>query len=192
MKEIRATLVQHIELLFGIIQAGFNVPADLPKTPGVQYVTCKGGTVPNVTVLSTLGLSRHELVSSGSGKSVRQELFVMFREGQENGITAGLLHQIAKDTLESNRAILRGDYVRRSGSLISGTNLVALYVTLPIYYPPEMWTCPTDEGEVVLCWMLPITEAEFRFLREQGWSKFEDRLNDAQFDLFDLHRPSLV
>jgi len=116
----------------------------------------------------------------------------MVKNGQPYESTAAVLHQIVNERMHTNRAVLRGEAIRKLGSPFPGKNFAALYNTLPIYYPSEMWTCPTDEGEVVLCWMLPITAAEWQFLSEKGWSKFESLLDQAPFDLFDLDRPSLL
>lgn len=185
-------LIQHMELLFGAIQGGFSISADLPETPGVQYVHCEGGSVANVRVISTLGLSRLEFESATSIKRIRQELFVMVKNGQPYDSIAAVLHQIVNERMHTNQAVLRGEAIRKLGSPFPGKNFSALYNTVPIYYPSEMWTCPTDEGEVVLCWMLPITAAEWQFLSEKGWLKFETLLDQAPFDLFDLDRPSLL
>ena len=192
MEDLTPNLIQHMELVFGEIQGGFTVPSELPTTPGVQYVEYKNGSVRNVTVISTLGLSRFELASSTSDKKIRQELFLMVKDGQPSGTTPAVLHQIVNERLHSNRAILRGEALRKTGCPFPQKDFVALYATLPIYYPTEMWTCQTDEGDVALCWMFPIRDKEWRYLSEKGWSEFESLLDQAQFDLFDLDRPSLV
>src|SRR5579883_582346 len=190
--EATPNLIQHIELLFGRIQRGFSVPRDLPETPGVQYVQCKGGAVRDVTVISTVGLSRFGLVSSRSDKRIRQELFVMLKDGQPCGSTPAVLHQIVEERLRSNRAILRGEAIKKAGVLFPSKNFVALFATLPVYYPTEMWTCQTEQGDVCLCWMLPITDSEWRFHQDKGWSKFESLLDQARYDLFDLNRHSVI
>jgi Suppressor of fused protein (SUFU) len=181
-----------MELLFGTIQAGFLMPEDLTPTPGVQYASCKEGIVPNVTVISTVGLSRFELASSTSEKTIRQELFMMFRDGEVPKNGAAVIHQIVAGHLYHRAAVLRGEVLRKEGVVFPDTNFVGLYATLPVYYPDKMWTCNVNGDDVILCWLLPITDQESRFISQNGWSKFEALLEEAQFDLFDLNRPNFV
>jgi len=185
-------LIEHMELCFGRIQHGFDAPTTGDAVDDVQFVECRGGFVRGVSVVSTLGLSRFALESSTSEKKIRQELFFMAKEDQLPDATAAVLHQVVGHLTRTNRAVLRGHAINRPGTLFHGLDFVALYCTLPIYYPNEMWTCRSEGIEVALCWLLPITEAEWAFHARNGWSKFENLLNEAKCDLFDLNRPSLV
>jgi Suppressor of fused protein (SUFU) len=193
MEEATPILIQHMERYFGTIQGGFG-PRDreVMEGPKVQVIECRGGSVRDVTVISTLGLSRFELASAVSEKHIRQELFLMVKDGQFSGNMPAVLHQIAHERRENSRAVLRGDAIRKEGTLFDSGDFVALYCTLPIYYPNEMWSCHTNERDIVLCWLLPIREQEWTFLTQNGWSKFEDLVDSAQCDLFDLNRPSVV
>jgi hypothetical protein len=181
-----------MELCFGTIQGGFKAPRTGEPVDEVQFVECRGGFVQGVSVVSTLGLSRFALVSPNSEKEIRQELFLMAREDQMPDNAAAVLHQVVDHLTRTNRAVLRGHAIKRPGTLFAKRDFVALYTTLPIYLPNEMWTCQTEGVEVVLCWLLPITEQEWKFHAENGWSKFEDLLDKTKCDLFDLNRPSFV
>jgi hypothetical protein len=192
MEEPTPTLVQHMEFFFGPVRRGFSVPQDLTATPGVQYVRFKGGTVENVTVISTLGLSRFELASPKSNKPIHQELFLMFRDEEVPTTIPAVLHQIVNERLHSRIAVLRGEVLKRDGLIIPEADFVALYASLPVYYPDEMWACQTNGANVVLCWLFPITDQEERFISQRGWSEFEAVLDQANFDLFNLRRPNLV
>jgi hypothetical protein len=195
MQKAAPPLIEHMEVLFGRIQAGFSIPEDLNATPGVQYVECKGGTVRNVTVISTIGLSRFELASSaghGSHKHIHQELFVMLRDEESPRNIPAVLHQIVMERMQSRAAVLRGEVLRREGWVITDTNFVALYATLPVYYPDQNWICRLEGTDLAcFCWLLPITDPECQFISRNGWSAFEDLLEQAKFDLFDLDRPAL-
>jgi Suppressor of fused protein (SUFU) len=185
-------LIEHMELCFGRIQRGFEPPTTGDAVDEVQFVECRGGFVRGVSVVSTLGLSRFALESSTSEKKIRQELFFMAKEDQLPDNAAAVLHQVVGHLTRTSKAVLRGHAIKRPGILFHKWDFVALYSTLPIYYPHEMWTCRSEGIEVVPCWLLPITEAERGFHARNGWSKFETLLNDARCDLFDLNRPSLV
>ena len=192
MEKAAPPLIQHMELLFGRIQAGFSVPEDLTPTPGVQYAKFREGTVPNATVISTVGLSRFELASSTKDKTIRQELFTMFRDGELPKNAAAVLHQIVIARLDRRAAVLHGEVLRGEGLVFPGTNFVGLFATLPVYYPDEMWVCKEDGADVILCWLLPITDQEWRFISQNSASEFEALLDQTQFELFDLNRPSVV
>ena len=184
-----------MERFFGRIQTGFSLPEDLPATPGVQYTCCKNGSVPHVTVITTAGLSRYELASSsreGKHKHIHQELFIMLRDEDAPQNAPALLHQVVIERRDRGAAVLRGEVLIREGPVIPHTNFVALYCTVPVYYPEQMRTCQTEGVTVIFCWLLPITHSEYHFISENGWSRFEELLDQAQFDLFDLRRPSVV
>jgi len=44
----------------------------------------------------------------------------------------------------------------------------------------------------VLVWLLPIDHAEAQLITSEGWSRFEDKLEEADWDFWDLNRPSLA
>jgi hypothetical protein len=116
----------------------------------------------------------------------------MVKEGQFSENMPAVLHQIVNERKQNMSAVLRGEAIRKSGTLFEQGNFVALYATLPIYYPDEMWACRAEGLDVVFTWLLPITQPEWVFHAQKGWSKFETLLNKARFDLFDLNRPSIV
>lgn len=192
MEEAAQPLIQHMEVLFGRIQAGFSLPEDVTPTPGIQYAKYREGTVPNVAVVSTIGLSRFELASSTSNKPIRQELFMMFRDGEAPKNASAVLHQVVIACLRDGRAVLNGEVLRGEGPVFPGTNFVGLFATLPVYYPDEMWVCNVNDAHVILCWLLPITDQERRFISQNGSSEFEALLDQVQFELFDLNRPGVV
>jgi Suppressor of fused protein (SUFU) len=192
MEKAAAPLIQHLELLFGRIQAGFSLPQDVTPTPGVQYAKYQEGTVPNVAVISTVGLSRFELESSKSDKTIRQELFMMFRDGEAPKNASAVLHQVVSARLHHKAAVLHGEVLRGEGPVFPDTNFVGLFATLPVYYPDEMWVCNVNDADVILCWLLPITDQERRFISQYGSSEFEALLDQTRFDLFDLNRPSVA
>jgi hypothetical protein len=88
--------------------------------------------------------------------------------------------------------VLHGEVLKVEGLVFPDTNFVGLFATLPVYYPDEMWACKSDGADVVLCWLLPVTDQEWRFISKSGSAEFEALLDKTQFDLFDLNRPSVV
>jgi hypothetical protein len=161
--------------------------------PKVDVVECTGGLVRNVTVACTVGLSHFDLHSPTTGHKIRQEFFWMMKEGPLSPRVPGILGQVVEERVISGHAILRGEAIWKSGTLLDNGDFMALYATLPVYYPEEMWVFHDDNmGDIVLCSLLAIKEQEWCYLEQHGWRKFEELLDQAPFDLFDLSRPSLV
>lgn len=184
-------LIEHLESQFGEIESGWTPPEWVD--PAIQIVKFRTGKIPSVTVLSTLGLSGFPLQSPVSAKQVRQELFVMVKEAHFDERLPPILDQVARQAARTNTAILRGDLIKKEGPIFLNRKFVALYATLPIYYPESFWSLnDKEQGNVVLCWLLPVKEEEVLYIQKNGWSGFEALLDAAQFDLFDLDRPTLA
>ena len=184
-------LIEHLEAYLGRIESGWK-PHDWAD-PAIQVAEFRHGQVPGVTVIGTVGLSSFGMASPVSRKEIRQELFVMVRDGQlESGLSAAL-DQVARECVRTDTPVLRGQVIRKQSQLLRRGDFVALYATLPIYYPSSFWTLrPAADDEIVFCWLLPIKDKEASYVHQHGWSTFEEILDKARFDVFDLNRPSLV
>ncbi len=183
-------LITHMEAQFGRILRGWT-PSEWVD-PAIQVVEFNNGSVPDVSVCSTLGVSDFELQSPVSPKRIRQELFFMFRPSQFDSRLPAVLDQIAREAVRNDRAVVRGSVVEKLGLILPGRAFTAIYPTLPIYYPKGFWTLDASERGIAMCWLLLITDAERRHVQDHGWTTFETLLDSASFDLFDLDRPSLV
>lgn len=69
-----------------------------------------------------------------------------------------------------------------------------MYATAPVYFPDSFHEFEVGDGDVpiIQVWMVPITEQEAKFVLKNGWSKFEDLLEEIDPDLIDFHRKSLI
>jgi hypothetical protein len=187
-----SSLIEHLELYFGRIETGWGPGKSVD--PAIQVVEFRGGKVPGVTVMSTLGLSSFAMSSTASKKKIRQELFVLVRNGQLDPQLPAALDQVARERVAVDRAVLRGEVLEKQDHIMQQRDFVAFYATLPIYYPNSFWTFHTKDegGDVVFCWLLPIKKDEQSYVHQNGWAAFEELLDSASFDLFDLGRPSLL
>lgn len=192
MEKAAPPLIQHLETLFGKVEGAFSLPDDVTPTPGVQYAKCREGRVPRVTVITTIGLHRFELTMSTKDRTIRQELFMMFRDGEVPKNAAAVLHQIVTGHLQHRAAVLRGEVIKGESPLFPDASFVGVFASVPVYYPDEMWVCTAGGAEVALCWLLPITDHESKFIATNGSAEFEALLDKTQFDLFDLKRPDVV
>jgi hypothetical protein len=97
------------------------------------------------------------------------------------------------EAIDSDAALLQGDVIGPRGSLMDGSDLAALYVTIPVCFPDEFHSCPVSFDEpVVLVWLVPISSAEAAFVGDQGWNAFEEQLAALDPDLWDFDRPSII
>jgi hypothetical protein len=107
----------------------------------------------------------------------------MVKDAQVDPRLLPILDQVAREHARTDTPVLRGDLISKQGSLLDSGNFVALYATVPVYYPDSFWTFhDEDYGNVVLCWLLPIKREEQAYVSQNGWSAFEERLNRAKFD----------
>jgi hypothetical protein len=195
MEEAAHPFIHHLESCFGRIAEGWHllqraVDGNVLK---IDAVLCSGGLIPDVAVVSTVGLSHFQLRSAASNRSFRQELFLMASDGQINPKMPAILAQIVKERLDANKGILRGEVLSKPGALFDREDFVALYATVPAYLPMDRWTFHDENfGDIVLCSLLPITRQEHAFLNQKGRTEFERLLDNAPFDLFDLNRPTLA
>ncbi|MFF1820714.1 suppressor of fused domain protein [Kribbella sp. NPDC058245] len=156
-----------------------------------QIVRFSGGSDADSVGYATLGLSRHPLLSSTSGRTIRQELLMLAAESVAPDQVASLLLQVGSMALAGHRPLLRGDVIGPADSIVPTSHLTALYVTMPVYFPDEFATFAGTDGDVVVAWLVPITTGEADFIASRGWDVFEDRLAEQDPHLVDLHRSGM-
>jgi hypothetical protein len=158
---------------------------------GFQVIECGDGFGPGTTAYATLGLSRHTLHSRASGRVIRQELIIAARESGPT-MFPGILQQVGMEVLESHHAPSARRGVGTARTVAAGFGETALYVSMPAYLPDDSWTCPSEEGDVHLAWLVPVTTSEAEYVTAHGWSAFADRLVEVDPDLLDLRRAPVV
>ncbi|MDP5228206.1 MULTISPECIES: suppressor of fused domain protein [Arthrobacter] len=180
-------LIAHFERTLGLITAGWSVDPDGIKMP-YQVVQFTGGSDEDSVGYATLGLSKHSLVSTVSDQTIRHELLMLAPKGMKPDLPAGLLQQVASMVLKTHHALLRGNAVGPAGALVPGSELTALYATMPSYIPTDFATYSGADGDVAVAWLVPITTGEANFVSSHGWSAFEDALVEQDPDLVDFNR----
>jgi hypothetical protein len=184
-------LIEHLESHLGPIQVGWK-DSDGTVWP-FHVLRFSGGPLANAVTYSTLGLSDTPLPSPVSPKQVRHELLFMARPAFGDRNIPALLHQVGTEALGRGRPYLRGDVIGPRGTLMPGTAMEALYVSLPVYLPDSFATYRSPAGVAcVLAWLVPITRDEAAFVKTGGWDAFEDQLVRVDPDLLNLSRGSIV
>ncbi|MFC6153094.1 suppressor of fused domain protein [Nocardioides yefusunii] len=205
-------LVAHFERFLGPGTSGWMKSNSGELLP-FQVVRWTRGPDVGSVAYSTLGLSRNVLAAGPSGDPtpVRQELVVMVTKSLPVEYVLGVFVDAAHVALSTGRALRRGSVLGpvqpvlpltpspaapaaptapvRPRSGIWGSEVSALYVADPVYLPDEFARFAGEGGpDVQVLWLVPITSAEARFVREQGWEAFEDLLVDQDPDLVDVFR----
>jgi hypothetical protein len=185
-------LIEHLERHLGPIDGGWSVSADGDPMP-FQIARFRGGGPAEPIPFSTLGLSRFLLASAVSGKKVRQELlFLSPRDFGDRNIPA-VLQNIAAEAVGLERAYLRGEVIGPRGRLFDGYLFTSLYVSIPVHQPDSFRSFTTGEGgSIVFAWLVPIFDPEAQYVRDHGWSRFEDMLVERDPDLVNFNRQPVV
>ncbi|MFE4862105.1 suppressor of fused domain protein [Streptomyces sp. NPDC056670] len=158
-----------------------------------QTACFRDGRLAGCQSFTTIGLSRTPLRHPSSDRHFHLELLACENTSRATGYgpLPEVLEFVARDLLASGRAVLRGDVVPLPSPLPGGT-MTALYAGLPVYFDDDFFSLTIENGSrVAIVWLIPITEQETAFIREQGWRAFEDALALQDPDLLDPARPQL-
>lgn len=171
-----------LERYLGIIQQGWKHDTD-GNAMTFQLIQCKQGMLPNVITYGTLGLSHHLF------QGIRQELFIMVDENENQSFFPSILHQVAMMAYSTHRPFLRGEVIGPYGPMIPDSKMEAFYVAAPTYLPDEFHIY--EDGTpppIVQVWLVPISSSEANYVQEHGWDAFEDLLVEKQPDLLSFMR----
>lgn len=180
-------LVQHLEQHIGKILHGWSTDA---RGNHVAFQVVQLENVLGVNAYSTLGLSKYSLQSRVTRKSIRSELIMLCRDGGDS--IPGVLQQVGQELVNQEKALLRGDVIGPKNALIPGSQLRALYASIPVYLPDSFGRCEAEQGPVVFIWLIPISLPEVEYVRNRGWDAFEKVLQKQDPDLTDFFRQSVV
>jgi hypothetical protein len=183
-------LVEHLERILGPIHTGWSAGPDGESMP-FKIVRFSGGSDADSVGYTTLGASEHRLLSTTSGRAIRQELLMLAPDSLSPDVVVSLLYQVGTMALRSGRALLRGHVIGPAGALAPGSELTALYVTMPVYFPDEFATFSSENGDVVIAWLAPISTSEADFIARHGWDAFEDELAKQDPHLVDFQRSGM-
>ncbi|MGK4000058.1 suppressor of fused domain protein [Sorangium sp. So ce1024] len=178
---------EHLERHLGPMERGWSSSS----LPGVQVCLFRDRPFAGVVTLATLGLSNTVLAMSG-GRKVRQELLFACRNDTRIEELGKLLIHVAELMLTRERAVLRGDVILLGCRISADSAADSLYASIPVVYPEGLSTLMDSTPATVVVWLIPLQPTEAAFVKSSGWSDFEDRLESADIDLFDLCRGSVV
>jgi hypothetical protein len=185
----RVRLYTHVERHLGPRERSWTTLADGTALP---FEICLVADRPmrGATTFVTLGMSE-AVLSFPSGRPTRQELVFSTYSHHQPSEVPQLLAGLGLEARQSQRALARGEVIGPGGALFPETSMEALYCSLPSYLPDEFWGMYDTDPGTLFMWLIPIHASEAAYVREKGWSSFEDLLVQQDPDLMDLRRPSV-
>lgn len=100
------------------------------------------------------------------------------------------LEFVARQLAEGREPLAYGDVVGPAGPLTTETEMEALYVAEPVYFPDGFAGFEAPDGcRVRLGWLVPIHANEARIIERSGAEYFENLLIAQDPDLLSLQRP---
>lgn len=73
------------------------------------------------------------------------------------------------------------------------SSLEALYASIPVYFRETFQAFKVDgDLPIIQTWLFPITFDEAKFIKENGWDEFENRLVELDPDLVDFKRQNII
>lgn len=179
------SLINHVESFLGEMKEAWK------SDQGITVARFPDKPVEGMATYVTLGLSDHVLPIRGE-RTVRQELVFTADEQYPPAQIASFLLTFSEFLISKHQALLRGDVIGPSDPIIPGVSVNAVYASMPYFFDEEFATHSETTPPTVLVWLIPIHENEARFVKEVGWSKFEDIVEAKDPDFWHLNRDSVL
>ena len=140
----------------------------------------------------TLGLTHH-VFHQAEGANVRLELLIACHAKTVDAFNPGsVLANVHDMCVPGHHAPPRGTVLGPRRRFFPESEMTALYCSLPTCFHEDLAAFDGFPEPFLPIWLVPITSDEARFIHENGWPAFESLLGEADPDLLDLSRPSIV
>ncbi len=110
----------------------------------------------------------------------------------DDPVLVEMLAALASVNADPARRLGVGSVIALGRPWIAGAPAEHLLVAPPYPFGAGVELCKLAERDVVVLWLLPITAAEARFVRAQGYDAFEEIMRRDAFNVADPARESLV
>lgn len=181
-------IIEHAEKFLGKISQGWK---EKLSSDGLQVVCFKDAPFESIDTYMTVGLSHHELRIS-DGKKFRQELVLSLSGTGISEMWVSLLLFICEQILRNHDAVLRGQIIRLPMDADEKLGVNAVYCAIPVFLDDDFATFRGSQPPTVIVWVIPIHKSEADYVDANGWSKFEDLLEEKDPDLFSLERDPII
>ena len=155
----------------------------------IDILSIVGSPDEDITSYGTIGLSDYSMPFGNEEFSTRIELcsagltsFIEFPN-----VLASAAFNIIRSGFVCHPGLVMRDYVREYKKDIQ---LPHLYFTSPFFWEDELKTITLSEKTISWLLCFPISDAEAKFLLENGDNAFENLLENQEIDIFDTSRKS--
>lgn len=182
-------LLGHLEKHWGPLTGSWTSGENDQDLP---FHLCLFENVPfeGANTLVTTGVSE-TVVSLENGTDVRQELVMCVEPPHPAFLLTAPLLFTGMHIQQNKQAVMYGDLITLPEP-IEGTDKTSLYATAPHYFPPESGIYHGTEPLTMMVWLVPVTDAETKFIVEEGFQAFENLMGEKDPDVTDLTRSSVV
>jgi hypothetical protein len=157
----------------------------------IAILHCDDRPVAGTTSYSTIRLSDHPMIEGGAEFPVRLELA---------GLCVTSATHFPNVLASAAFSILQSDAVYRPGSVLAhrisqyepGASLPHLYLTAPFLWERDLKTLDCGTKKVTWLMAVPISDAEWSYLREHGDTAFEQLLEQHHADFSNPDRASVA
>ncbi len=161
------------------------------RTPGwpMRLVAFDGTPARNERFFATCGLGQHD-ARMPDGCNLHCELIFATHQDAPMDDVVRMMLGVSELVGRSKDALLAGDVIKFTASILPGTQLTGLYCTMPVFCLPGFASLePADGGApIIMIWLIPVYECEKAYIKTHGRRRFEEELDRLDPDLLDLHR----
>lgn len=178
------SIARHVQKFCGRPDKGWS-------DPGSGILVGRYPAVPDddLTTFLSAGLGSHVLTQPASGVRIRQEILLSVKNHYKYLPIQNVIFVVASLLLEKHLPIPRGQaiwplpvFFPEIGGTCSG-----LYCGHPGFFPDDFLQIDL-EIPLIFVEAYPLTEREFRFIKTHGSDKFEEAVENGEFDLLNLAR----
>jgi hypothetical protein len=157
----------------------------------IDMAACADSPWEGVTSYSTIGLSQYPIIKDGRDYGVRTEVVGACESGRDE--FANCLSTVAFNIINSRFYIGPGIIFKDVLSMYRASKTMKhIFFLPPFLWDGKLETLDLSGKKVAWLMAIPISDAEMRFADERGASVLESKFEEAQIDVFDLDRESVV
>ena len=153
---------------------------DAPFVGATSFVSCAANQP--ISAMEDRGQQSH----------ISQELVFAIKTQQCNDQTVQVFAALMEWLREQDAAFRYGEVIGPLDALFPDTDKQSLYVAMPTYFEEELAFCHATQPPTMFVWLVPVTEAERKYIVENGSDAFEVLLDEKNPDATDLKRACLV
>jgi antitoxin YqcF len=157
----------------------------------IDLIYCMDQSDEKLFSIGTIGLSDYPLQKNGKNFPTRLEICAVTTT--QYPLFLNLLATAAFNMIRSKNIVVPGSVMRGYVSeYYPEIKLPHLYFTAPFIWENILKTTFFETKKVSWLLCFPISSAEANFIEENGDDSFEDLLQEASINIFDLNRKSVV